>query len=76
MYNLQLLTTLPKSRHTLTILINKINLDKEDIKLLLVIDNIVTVELSLLGQLLTLQISSKHKIVKEIHVKAPVEKLI
>ena len=40
---------LPKLRHTLIILINKINLDKEDIKLLLIIDNIVIVELSLLG---------------------------
>jgi len=43
-----------KSRHTLIILINKINLNKEDIKLLLVIDNIAIVELSLLGQLLIL----------------------
>ena len=43
-----------KSGHTLTILINKINLDKEDIKLLLVIDDIAIAELSLLGQLLIL----------------------
>ena len=42
---------LPKLGHTLTILINKINLDKEDIKLMLIIDNIIIVKQSLLGQL-------------------------
>ena len=44
MYNLQLLTILLKLRHTLTIIINKINLDKEDIKLMLIIDNTAIVE--------------------------------
>ena len=38
---------LPKLRQTLIIIINKINLDKENIKLLLIIDSILTVELFL-----------------------------
>lgn len=40
MYNLQLAITLPKSEQTLAITINKVNLNKKDIKLLPTIKDI------------------------------------
>ena len=85
MYDLQLDTTLPESGQTLAIMINEVDLDEEDIELLPAMEDTATsvpilieleVESSLLGLLPTLQISPERATVEEIHVEAPMHRLL
>jgi hypothetical protein len=82
MYDPQLATTLPESGQTLTIMINEVDLEEEDIEPLSIMENTATsvpvsiqpeAELSRPGLLLTPQISPERSIAGEIQVAPPVD---